>query len=148
MVSSNASLSAEQIAQARLSPSQPIFFQLYKHKDNDVAAKRVHEIEKLGYKAIFLTVDAPVAGNRERDIRAPHELEQMEKDTLGEIPANFDDPENVQQEPDILGTAGGLLKNDDLNLSWEKVGGNISEFRLRYWISNFHSDYTLVTQCD
>ena len=65
MVSSNASLSYAQIAEARLTPDQPLFFQLYKHRDNAIAAERVREVVALGYNAIFLTVDAIVAGNRE-----------------------------------------------------------------------------------
>ena len=64
MVSSNASLSYKQIAEARVKPSQPLFFQLYKHRDDKVAEGRVREIEQLGYNAIFLTVDAIVPGNR------------------------------------------------------------------------------------
>lgn len=128
MVSSNASLSPEQIADARISPSQPLFFQLYKHKDNAIALQRVRAIEALGYNAIFLTVDAPVAGNRERDVRAPFELEEQEKEAErqtrknesgGEAPQ--EDQEQEEAETDILGTAGALLKNDDTDMSWEKV---------------------------
>lgn len=128
MVSSNASLSPEQIADARISPSQPLFFQLYKHKDNAIALQRVRAIEALGYNAIFLTVDAPVAGNRERDVRAPFELEEQEREAErqtrknesgGEAPQ--EDQEQEEAETDILGTAGALLKNDDTDMSWEKV---------------------------
>lgn len=130
MVSSNASLSPEQIADARISPSQPLFFQLYKHKDNAIALQRVRAIEALGYNAIFLTVDAPVAGNRERDVRAPFELEEQEKEAErqtrknesgGEAPQEVQDQEQEEAETDILGTAGALLKNDDTDMSWEKV---------------------------
>ena len=78
MASSNASLSYAQIASARVSPAQPLFFQLYKHRDDKIAETRVREVVALGYNASFLTVDAIVAGNRERDIRAPFELEEQE----------------------------------------------------------------------
>ena len=44
MVSSNASLSYAQIAEARISPSQPLFFQLYKHRDDKIAEQRVREV--------------------------------------------------------------------------------------------------------
>lgn len=123
MVSSNASLSYEQIAQARIFPDQPLFFQLYKHSD-EAAAARIREVEKLGYHAIFLTVDAVIAGFRERDIRAPFILEDQEREATederqekGELPRK---PEDME-EPNILGTAGGLLSQADLDMTWDKV---------------------------
>ncbi|KAH9835686.1 FMN-dependent dehydrogenase [Rhodofomes roseus] len=129
MVSSNASLSAAQIAEGRLSPSQPLFFQLYKHGDNKIAEKRVREIEQLGYNAIFLTVDAPVSGNRERDIRAPYELEEQEREgqptdgqTAGEMPRQPDDVEKeIEGQPNLYGTAGALLQNMDLDMTFKET---------------------------
>ena len=81
MVSSNASLSYAEIAAARVSSDQPLFFQLYKHKyrDDDRAAERVREVVRLGYKVIWLTVDAPFLGDRERDMRAGWRAENMER---------------------------------------------------------------------
>ncbi|KZT74753.1 hypothetical protein DAEQUDRAFT_659124 [Daedalea quercina L-15889] len=130
MVSSNASLSPSQIAEGRLSPSQPLFFQLYKHGDNSIAEKRVREVEQLGYRAIFLTVDAPVSGNRERDIRAPYELEEQEREgqptdgqTAGEMPRQPDDTEKEieGQKPNLYGTAGALLQNMDLDMTFKNT---------------------------
>ncbi|KAF4623588.1 hypothetical protein D9613_001923 [Agrocybe pediades] len=118
MVSSNASLSPASIMEAA-DESQALFFQLYKHRDDAVAEKRVREIERLGYKAIFLTVDAIVAGNRERDIRSPWVLEEEEvgpvyfKETHG-----ADKPES---DVNIFGTAGALVANDDRDMTWEKT---------------------------
>lgn len=122
MVSSNASLSFAQIAEARVSPDQPLFFQLYKHRDDKIAEQRVREVISLGYSAIFLTVDAICAGNRERDIRAPFELEQQEReankaDQPTDAPAQPEDGENVN----LLGTAGALIANDDLDMTWKKT---------------------------
>lgn len=131
MVSNNASLSAADIVAARVSKDQPLFFQLYKRKDDDVAAERVREVEAMGYNAIFLTVDAPVAGSRERDIRAPFVLKEQER--LAEVeakrrdgaeaerPQAIDEVEKDEDEVDVLGTAGGLLQSTDSDLSWEKV---------------------------
>ena len=115
MVSTNASLSYGQIAAARGSPDQPIFFQLYKHKNDATAAKRIREVEALGYKAIFLTVDALVPSNREMDTRAPHYLEDFENQGVKRQP----DPKD--EEVGILGTAGGLIINNDIDMTWEKV---------------------------
>ncbi len=128
MVSSNASLSYAQIAEARISPDQPLFFQLYKHKDDHIAEKRVREVIQLGYNAIFLTVDAICAGNRERDIRAPFELEELEREAgegadKGE--GSPDGPAKQQKDEsgnvNLLGTAGSLIANDDMDMTWEKT---------------------------
>jgi L-lactate dehydrogenase (cytochrome) len=115
MVSSNASLSYTEIM-AAAAPSQVLFFQLYKNKDDSVAVERVREVERLGYRAIFLTVDAIVAGNREADIRSPWTLEDQES---GTIPV-WD--ENVPvDEVNLGGTAGALVNRDDKDMTWEKV---------------------------
>ncbi|KIK95385.1 hypothetical protein PAXRUDRAFT_827077 [Paxillus rubicundulus Ve08.2h10] len=116
MVSTNASLSYGQIASARGSPDQPIFFQLYKHKNDETAAKRIREVEALGYKAIFLTVDALVPSNRELDTRAPHYLEDFEK---GVNPQH--NSQAKEGETEILGTAGGLIINNDVDMTWERT---------------------------
>ena len=79
MVSTNASLSPAQIAAARVSPDQALFFQLYKRKEDTLASKLIKEVEALGYSAIFLTVDAAVLGNRECDINARWVLEDQER---------------------------------------------------------------------
>ncbi|KAI0639264.1 FMN-dependent dehydrogenase-domain-containing protein [Trametes polyzona] len=131
MVSSNASLSYAQIAEARVHPDQPLFFQLYKHRDDKIAEQRVREVIALGYKAIFLTVDAIVPGNRERDIRAPFELEEQEReaekvdDRTGGGKAATDAPAKPKKEGgesvNLLGTAGALIANDDLDMTWEKT---------------------------
>jgi len=97
-------------------PSQTLFFQLYKHAKDSVAEERVREIDSLGYKAIFLTVDAIVAGNRERDIRNPWQLEDEEKGT----PTYWSESDDLE-EVDGMGTAGALIANDDRNMTWERV---------------------------
>ena len=116
MVSSNSSLSYSEIMNAAI-PSQTLFFQLYKHANDSVAEQRVREIDTLGYKAIFLTVDAIVAGKRERDIRNPWQLEDEEKGT----PTYWSENDGPEKEVDGLGTAGALIANDDRNMTWERV---------------------------
>lgn len=101
--------------------SQTLFFQLYKHRDDDTAEKRVRAIEKLGYKAIFLTVDAVVAGNRERDIRSPWVLDEQDNGPVYYQPGSVDDPQEAGTN--IFGTAGALVANDDRDMTWEKASG-------------------------
>jgi L-lactate dehydrogenase (cytochrome) len=56
----------EEIAAAR-APGQTQFFQLYVSRDHRVTESLVRRVEELGYRAIFLTVDTPLVGRRERD---------------------------------------------------------------------------------
>ncbi|KAK2461811.1 hypothetical protein APHAL10511_006274 [Amanita phalloides] len=120
MVSSNSSLPFREIAKAAR-PGQTLFFQLYKHSDDSLAEQRVRAVEEAGYKAIFLTVDAIVAGHRERDIRSPWVLEDEER---GSAPAHSDEEEmrlTSRGDANSFGTAGALVAKDDRNMTWEKT---------------------------
>lgn len=120
MVSSNASFPFYEIAKAA-HPGQTLFFQLYKPHDNILAEQRVRAVEEAGYKAIFLTVDAVIAGRRERDIRSPWVLEDEER---GFSPVHSEEKEAGSAsgvELNSLGTAGALIANNDKNMTWEKV---------------------------
>ncbi|KAJ7264875.1 FMN-dependent dehydrogenase-domain-containing protein [Mycena haematopus] len=114
LVSSNASMSYAEIIQA-VSPSQPLFFQLYKYRDDAVAAKRVREVERLGYKAIFLTVDALVLGNREKDMKSPWVMEDLER---GYPKVHVEDTDEAAA---TFGTSGALSVHADLDMTWEKT---------------------------
>lgn len=69
VVNTVSSCTIEEIMQARVRPDQPVFWQLYLDKDLAKSKKFVERVEKAGVKAIWLTVDSPVTGNRERDER-------------------------------------------------------------------------------
>ena len=47
----------------------PVWFQLYVFKDRAISASLVKRTEAAGCKAIVLTVDVPLLGRRERDVR-------------------------------------------------------------------------------
>lgn len=66
VVSTTATRSLEEIAQVARGL---LWFQLYIYPSFEVAAQLVRRAESAGYKAIVLTVDLPVLGNRERDRR-------------------------------------------------------------------------------
>lgn len=68
MISTLSSNSLEEISQARI-PGATQWFQLYINENRETAKKMVKEAEDLGMKAIFITVDAPSLGNREKDKR-------------------------------------------------------------------------------
>jgi isopentenyl diphosphate isomerase/L-lactate dehydrogenase-like FMN-dependent dehydrogenase len=69
IASTVATRTLEDIAQAA---GGPLWFQLYIYPTREVAAGLVRRAEAAGYKAIVMTVDLPVLGNRERDRR--HEM--------------------------------------------------------------------------
>merc|ERR1711937_1124937 len=63
-----ASCTMDEIASAR-QPGQTQWWQLYVNKDRDLMKTVVQKAERLGFEALFITVDAPQLGRRERDMR-------------------------------------------------------------------------------
>ncbi|MBX9879160.1 MAG: alpha-hydroxy-acid oxidizing protein [Candidatus Obscuribacterales bacterium] len=66
IASTLSNFSIEQIMQAA---SGPVWFQLYIYKDRSVTKSLVERAEKAGCAALVVTVDLPVSGRRERDVR-------------------------------------------------------------------------------
>lgn len=67
IASTASSLPLEAIAAAA---TGPLWFQLYCFSDRELTASLVTRAKTAGYRAIVLTVDAPVLGRREREIRS------------------------------------------------------------------------------
>lgn len=59
----------EAVFAAGKAPGQKLFFQLYTGRDRERTRALLRKVEGLGAAAIFLTVDTPVLGKRERDDR-------------------------------------------------------------------------------
>ena len=72
-VSTFSSRSMDEVAAAAKGPK---WFQLYMHKDRGVAKQMIERAVAAGYGAIVLTVDLPVAGYRERELRTPYVTDQ------------------------------------------------------------------------
>jgi 4-hydroxymandelate oxidase len=72
VASTMSSYSLEAIAAAS---SGPRWFQLYVHKDRGVTRALVERAAASGYGAVVLTVDFPVAGRRERELRDAVDVE-------------------------------------------------------------------------
>lgn len=62
-------LSNTDVEEVALATNQPLFFQLYVYKDREATTGLVRRAEAAGCKALVLTVDAPLFGRREKDIR-------------------------------------------------------------------------------
>ncbi|KAI0282865.1 FMN-dependent dehydrogenase-domain-containing protein [Russula aff. rugulosa BPL654] len=79
MIPTLSSCSFDEIVDAA-QPDQVQFFQLYVNKDRAITKRIVQHAEKRGIKALFITVDAPQLGRREKDMRMtfdaadPHEI--------------------------------------------------------------------------
>ena len=65
-LSTLATTSLEDVAKAA---GRPAWFQLYVFRDRGVTRELVGRAETAGYEALVVTVDAPLLGRRERDIR-------------------------------------------------------------------------------
>jgi isopentenyl diphosphate isomerase/L-lactate dehydrogenase-like FMN-dependent dehydrogenase len=66
-LSTLATAGAAEVAEA--APGAPRWYQLYWHPDRGITRAVVEEAADAGFAAIVLTVDLPVLGNRERDLR-------------------------------------------------------------------------------
>ncbi|KAM5464547.1 putative L-lactate dehydrogenase (cytochrome) [Microsporum ferrugineum] len=69
MIPTLASCSFDQIVDAK-TPRQTQWLQLYVNKDRDITRRIVEHAEARGCKGLFITVDAPQLGRREKDMRS------------------------------------------------------------------------------
>eukprot|EP01012_Entosiphon_sulcatum_P025494 TRINITY_DN3081_c0_g1_i1.p1 TRINITY_DN3081_c0_g1~~TRINITY_DN3081_c0_g1_i1.p1 ORF type:complete len:492 (-),score=74.63 TRINITY_DN3081_c0_g1_i1:52-1503(-) len=111
MVPTLASASLEAIF-AATQPGQIQFFQLYVNRDRKKTRDIVERAEKGGCKALFITVDAPVLGRRERDMR--NKFSTAPPTEHGNIDKNKNQ-----------GTARAISTFIDPSLNWK----DIAEFR-------------------
>ncbi len=66
ILSSLSNTAVEDVVQAT---SAPVFFQLYVYRDRGATEALVRRVEAAGCRALVVTVDAPLLGRRERDVR-------------------------------------------------------------------------------
>ncbi|XP_019168593.1 PREDICTED: peroxisomal (S)-2-hydroxy-acid oxidase-like [Ipomoea nil] len=92
------------------------FFQLYVYKDRNIVVQLLKRAERAGFKAVVLTVDTPILGRREADIKnrfilPPHlTLKNFEDLDLGKI-----------DRTDESGLASYVAGQVDRSLSWKDV---------------------------
>jgi len=107
--------SLEAIAEAS---SGPRWFQLYVYRDKGITRELVQRAAAAGYSALCLTVDTPLAGQRERDRR--NRLRMPAHLGLENFPAAHADRHKSTDEP---GSALARYIADmwDANLTWDDV---------------------------
>jgi L-lactate dehydrogenase (cytochrome) len=64
----DASCSFDEILDAVV-PDQVQFLQLYVNRDREITKRYIQHAEKRGVKGLFITVDPPQLGRREKDMR-------------------------------------------------------------------------------
>jgi L-lactate dehydrogenase (cytochrome) len=94
VVSANASVGFEELASETKASDHLLFYQLYVHKDRSKTQETLRRVKKAGYKAIIVTVDAPVAGNRELDIRTKLDAESGVRPEASDTVTMQTKPEN------------------------------------------------------
>jgi L-lactate dehydrogenase (cytochrome) len=62
-------LSGTRLEEVRAASSGPCWYQLYLAGGRDVALRGIARAKAAGFSALFVTIDTPVAGMRERDLR-------------------------------------------------------------------------------
>jgi isopentenyl diphosphate isomerase/L-lactate dehydrogenase-like FMN-dependent dehydrogenase len=125
-------------------PDGPRWFQLYLFRDRGVTMALAEEAIDCGYSAIALTIDAPRAGRRERDIRSafviPPEVRVPSLDaatggtapmSVHEVFAQVDptltwkDLERLCSEVDVPVLVKGVLTAEDARLAVEHGAGGV-----------------------
>jgi len=96
--------------------SKSVWFQLYVFKDREITRDLIKRAEAAGCKAIVLTVDAPLLGTRERDVRNRFDL--PEGITVKNLETVF--KEKLPQKGDS-GIASYVAEYLDPSLNWKDI---------------------------
>ena len=86
------------------------WLQLYVNKDREITKKIVQHAEKRGCKALFITVDAPQLGRREKDMRSKFD------DTGSNVQSSSGSEVDRSQ-----GAARAISSFIDPSLSWKDI---------------------------
>jgi len=123
-------LSTQSLEEVAMAANGQRWFQLYCYRDRGVTRALVERAEAAGYTALCLTVDVPVAGQRERDIRNGFGLPAgMRCKNL--TPVGLDQIELVADDSALQRYINELL---DRHLTWESVAWLRSITRLQLLI--------------
>ena len=111
MLPTLSSYTLDEMLEAR-SPDQQVFSQLYVNPERSRSEEYVKKLEDAGVKALFVTVDAPQLGRREKDMR--NKFTQQGSDVQG------DDEEDGAVDRS-QGATRAISSYIDPGLNWEDV---------------------------
>ncbi|KAI0663920.1 glyoxylate dehydrogenase [Cubamyces menziesii] len=109
MIATLASCSFDDIIDAA-APGQTFFLQLYVNRDREITKKYVQHAERRGVKGLFITVDAPQLGRREKDMR----MKFVDDDAGAEV-------QKGQEVKKDQGVARAISSFIDPSLSWKDI---------------------------
>ncbi|HWN66332.1 MAG TPA: alpha-hydroxy acid oxidase [Haliangium sp.] len=110
-------LSNTRIEDVVAAASGPVWFQLYVYRDRRVTQALVERVEAAGCQGLVLTVDAPLLGRRERDVRNRFHLpEGLMLENM--LPVGLEDLPPGVQDSGLAAYFAALL---DPALSWADV---------------------------
>jgi 4-hydroxymandelate oxidase len=96
----------------------PVWFQLYVYRDRAATAALVARAEAAGARAIVLTVDAPLLGRRERDVRNEFHLpEGLRVENMNAVTGLAE----VELRSSTSGLAAYFAEKLDPSLTWKDV---------------------------
>jgi isopentenyl diphosphate isomerase/L-lactate dehydrogenase-like FMN-dependent dehydrogenase len=126
-VSTLATTAAREVAAA--APDAPRWFQLYVLRDRGVTRALVDEAVACGYRALVVTVDAPRAGRRERDLR-----------TGFAVPPGIDMPGVTAAAGQSTGlTPARFFSLVDPTLTWDGLARLVEEVDLPVLVKGVHA---------
>lgn len=109
----------------REASNAPLWFQLYVYRDLELSRELVQRVEGAGFDALVLTVDAPVLGQRERDVR--HRFHLPPGLVLANLPAGL---QRLPEAPDDSAMAAHFATTINPALSWKDLDWLASISRL------------------
>ncbi|SJX65350.1 probable CYB2-L-lactate dehydrogenase (cytochrome b2) [Sporisorium reilianum f. sp. reilianum] len=110
MIPTLASCSFDEIVGARVNDTQVQFLQLYVNSNRKITEKIIQQAQDAGVKGLFVTVDAPQLGRREKDMR-------MKFDDVGSDHQN----KNKDSVDRSQGAARAISSFIDPSLSWDDL---------------------------
>jgi isopentenyl diphosphate isomerase/L-lactate dehydrogenase-like FMN-dependent dehydrogenase len=126
-VSTLATATAREVAEN--APRAPRWFQLYVLRDRGVTHALIDEAVDCGYEALVLTVDAPRAGRRERDLR-----------TGFAVPPGIDMPGVTAAAGHSSGlTPAGFFSLVDESLTWKDLEKLVEQVDLPVVVKGVHA---------
>lgn len=125
MLPTLSSYSIDEMLEARTS-SQTLFSQIYVNGDRQITYDYIEHLEKSGVKALFITVDAPQLGRREKDMRNKFHKQGAE----------VQKSENIDRSQ---GVARAISSFIDHTLDWEGLAGIMKRTNLPVFLKGIQT---------
>lgn len=118
MISTLASCSIDEIVEAK-QDKQIQWYQLYVNSDRTITEELIKHIEGLGLKALFVTVDAPSLGHREKDLKIKFSTSNSGPKVMSSKSSNNNNTKNHNDTEQ--GATRAISKFIDPSLTWDDI---------------------------